>query len=250
MSLLRRRALMLSKPSTPWDALVASLSPRLWLKFNETSGTVAADSSGNGFNGTYTGGAAVTLNQAPIFANMGASARFGSGGYVRVADNANLRMTTQDFIVGVAFKLDGASGRGQFPKMIWKTTNYTNGHANYLLQFLRDSPNKISGRVSINGGSDYFDTPVSTTTFANATPYLVFLRRLGDKMSLWVNGVKETEATLPSPATVLRTSADPLDTMGGPGSSLDPTIAFGDEALLIVGSIDDATMAALWAARQ
>lgn len=249
MSLLRRRALMLSKPSTPWDALVASLSPRLWLKFNEASGTTAADSSGNGFNGTYTGGAAVTLNQAPIFANMGPSARFGVGGYVRVADNANLRLATQDFIVGVAFKRDGTTGQGQFPKLIWKTTNYTNGHANYLLQYLRDAPNKISGRVSFSG-TPYFDVGPSTTTFANATAYLVFLRRLGDKMSLWVNGAKEAESTLPSPSTVLTTTADPLDIMGGPGSSLDPMISFGDEALIIVDSIDDATMAALWAARQ
>lgn len=77
----------------------------------------------------------------------------------------------------------------------------------------------------------------------------MFLRRLGDKLSLWVNGAKETENTLPSPTTALTTSADPVDIMGGPGSSTDPIVGFGDEALIIPGTVSDATMAALWAAR-
>ncbi len=38
---------------TTYDAYIASLSPTLWWKAAEASGTVAADSSGNGHNGTY-----------------------------------------------------------------------------------------------------------------------------------------------------------------------------------------------------
>lgn len=38
---------------TSYNSLIASLNPALWLKLNEASGTVAADSSGHGFNGTY-----------------------------------------------------------------------------------------------------------------------------------------------------------------------------------------------------
>lgn len=249
MSLLAHHQALLAGGSNPWDELVASLSPRLWLKLDEASGTTANDASGNNNHGAYQGaaGTAYNLNQPPIYPAMGACARFESG-YVRVPNNANLQFATQDFIAGVAFKRDAATGMSQYPKLLWKTTNYSNGHANYLIQYHR-STNKVSARVSF-AGTPYFDTPSSLTTFANATPYLVFMRRLGDKLSLWVNGVKEAEATLPSPSTVLTTTADPVDIMGGPSSGTDYFLSFGDEAIIAQGSVNDATMEALWAARQ
>lgn len=43
-----------SGPTDTFAAYMASLNPLVWVRLNETSGTTAADSSGNGINGTYT----------------------------------------------------------------------------------------------------------------------------------------------------------------------------------------------------
>ena len=52
--------------------------PVAFWQLNETSGTVAADSSGNGYNGTYEG--APTLGAAPIAPGLGKSVSLAGGG--------------------------------------------------------------------------------------------------------------------------------------------------------------------------
>lgn len=65
-----------------YKATVLADSPFTYLRLNETSGTVAADSSGNGHNGTYSGG--VTLNQPGAVTEAGARAAKldGSTGFI------------------------------------------------------------------------------------------------------------------------------------------------------------------------
>lgn len=65
-----------------YSSEVLADSPFIYLHLNETSGTVAADSSGNGHNGTYNG--TVTLNQAGVVHDSGDAAVTldGSTGYV------------------------------------------------------------------------------------------------------------------------------------------------------------------------
>lgn len=227
-----------------WEAAVAALPLELWLRANETSGTTLADASGNGRTATLTG--SPPLNQAALFTNTGPCAQFGAGRYARVASVAGLQFATADFIVGLAFKRT-AAGDGSFGKLVWKTANYVSGHANYLLQYGRDT-NKVTARVS-HSGNVYFDV-TSPGTFALNTSYLVFLRRLGAEISLWVNGSKVASANLPSSSTALLTTTDPVDFMGGPTNSTDQVNAYGDELIIARGSISDTTMAALWAARQ
>lgn len=230
-----------------WEAAVIALSPLVWLQFNEISGSTFADSSGNGNVGFKQGTPA--LNQPPIFINMEASALFNSGAadqYVTIADNASLRFATGDFMVMHAFKRAGTMG-GTFPKLAWKPTDPANGFANYAMIYNK-ATDKIIGRVTHSGSTNVDAT--STTTFADATPYLVGYRRVGQEMSLWVNGTKEVFTNLPSPSTALDISGNVLDFFGGPSGGGDPFTAYGDEAIVVSGTVSDGSMAALWAARQ
>lgn len=71
--------------------VVMSLSPVGYWRLGETSGTTAADSSGNGYNGTYTNGP--TLNQVGgLTADENASASYdGSDDYVSIGNVVNLK---------------------------------------------------------------------------------------------------------------------------------------------------------------
>lgn len=68
---------------TAYDDTVLALNPVVYLKFDETSGTTASDSSGNGNDGTYNGG--VTLGAAGPAERNGVAAQFdGIDDYVSV----------------------------------------------------------------------------------------------------------------------------------------------------------------------
>jgi type II secretory pathway pseudopilin PulG len=72
-----------------YKSVVLGDSPVGYWRLDETSGTTAKDSSGNGNNGTYSGG--VTLNQQSILSDGNAAATFdGSSGYVEIPYNASL----------------------------------------------------------------------------------------------------------------------------------------------------------------
>lgn len=73
-----------------YDSDILALSPLAYWKLNETSGTAAADSSGNGRGATYYG---ATLNQAAIAPGLGASARFASASSAYANSNATLTGT-------------------------------------------------------------------------------------------------------------------------------------------------------------
>ena len=63
-------------------AAIMALTPAAYWKLDETTGTTAADSSGNGLNGTYTG--TVTLG--------GAEGPLLGGGYIEIPDAASLSL--------------------------------------------------------------------------------------------------------------------------------------------------------------
>lgn len=232
--------------ANPWSAAVAALSPVAWLEFNETSGSTFFDSSGNGHDATKMG--TPSLNQAPIFSNMGPCVLFNSGAndqYASLSDGGSFDFVTNDFLVMAAFKRNGAMA-GSFGKIIFKLIDSFFGTGNYLMQY-QASTNKVIGRVTHSTTTNVDVT--STTTFADATPYLVGLRRIGDEISLWVNGTKEATATLPSPTTALTTSANPVDCFGSTTPSSDAFTGYGDEVVIVNGTVLDATMLALWNAR-
>lgn len=72
-----------------YDAEVLADGPNGYWRFGEPSGTTAADASGNGNDGTYTGG--FTLGQAGALAAGDTAVRLnGTTGYITVPDNALL----------------------------------------------------------------------------------------------------------------------------------------------------------------
>jgi hypothetical protein len=79
-----------------YASMVLADSPAGYWRLGETSGTAAADASGHGSTGTYTGG--VTLGQAgAISGDADKSALFdGTSGYVSIADAAVLRTPTNN----------------------------------------------------------------------------------------------------------------------------------------------------------
>lgn len=85
-------ARVLVAPAVPdYNATVLADVPVAYWKLNETSGTAAADSSGNALAGTYTGG--YTLGSAPPSNAPGAVLLNGSSGYVNCGTPAALNLT-------------------------------------------------------------------------------------------------------------------------------------------------------------
>lgn len=77
--------------SSNFDGAVLADNPVMYLTLSETSGTVAADATGNGHTGTYTGG--FTLGQTgPCSDGKSAVLLDGTSGYVTVPDTAPLRL--------------------------------------------------------------------------------------------------------------------------------------------------------------
>lgn len=72
--------LLMARPLRSYQQVILADKPVGFWPLNETSGTVANDLSGNGWNGTYTGGVELA---AITFPSGGAAAKFdGSTGYV------------------------------------------------------------------------------------------------------------------------------------------------------------------------
>lgn len=71
----------LASSGSDYVSSVMGDSPLAFWRLNETSGTVAADLSGNGYNGVYTGG--FTLNQAAPGARSGVLLN-GTSGYIDI----------------------------------------------------------------------------------------------------------------------------------------------------------------------
>lgn len=246
MSLIAAQGVMMAAPSGPpppnaWQSAVAALNPILWLTFDEASGSFA-DASGNGNTGTPNNSPLRT--QAAIFANMGLSAGFESNNRsVTVASNSALQITG-DVTIAIAFKRNGTQG-SIFPKIFWKPTDYSNGRNNYGLTYVRDT-NLMVFRV--NSSLSYYDA-LSTTAFADATSYWVVGRRSGTEVSIWVNGVKEATATLPSSGAALDTSTDAIWIGGQTNDGNDQFTGSLDEPLVFDYALSDTEIADLWAAR-
>lgn len=71
MSLLAHQGFLLREQQGPpggdsYNDLVAALNPTLWWRLEETSGAVAADSSGNGLNGVLAGGDFSSYSAPPV----------------------------------------------------------------------------------------------------------------------------------------------------------------------------------------
>lgn len=226
-------------PSNPWDALVASLGPVIWFKLDE-SGSTAVDSSGNGLNGIYT---ISTVQQQPaIYANMGLCAEFVTNAAVSVASTAMLRVPG-DVTIVAAIKRNGTM-EGTFAKIMWKPTDAFNGKMNYGF-FYNKSTNKITFRV--NSAGNYFDA-LSATTFADATPYLLFGRRSAANLVIWDNGAPTGSGSIGA-SDVLDNTAGTFYVGNGDDGGRDQFTGFIDEVIMFDYALSDVELGNLWAAR-
>jgi len=125
---------------------ILSLSPTAYWRLNESSGTTATDSSGNGNNGTYI--SSVGLDVAGAFPSISdASVNFpgSTSTYVDLGDNANLRVS--NLTVSAWFKTDTVSGT-HFIINTGKDWNDTSGYMIFL------DGNDLQARVSRSSGDD------------------------------------------------------------------------------------------------
>ncbi len=85
--------------AVPYDTVVLGDNPIAYWRFDETSGTAAADATGNLHDGTYLGG--YTLAQPSAHANLGTAALFtaASFGRVRVPDSAAFDIGTSNYTI-------------------------------------------------------------------------------------------------------------------------------------------------------
>jgi hypothetical protein len=120
-----------SAPAGPYYTAVIADSPLGYWRLNETSGTVAVDSSGNGRDGTYNGG--VTLAAAGALAEGNVAAAFDG---------------TNDYV-----QLPGSWGG--LPAMTfeaWVNTNVVTGG----LQAIVSADTIAAGHFQLNGGSGFY----------------------------------------------------------------------------------------------
>ncbi len=180
----------------PYFAAQTADSPLVQLLLDEASGTTAADSSGNGRNGTYSG--AYTLGSAPIGSNGTASTAF-AGGRVTVADAA--WMDTDSWTVEA---------------LIYSTTaNYyrnwaarDNGGAERLWMGLLEGgkPGDLACNTS---NTIYYNAATAGSAFSLNTAYHVTIRwdSATHKFEAFTNGTLQFAATTTGTA---KTGAQPI----------------------------------------
>lgn len=110
-----------------WTTEVAADTPELWWEFNETSGIVAADSSGNGHTGTYVN--TIQFEEPSLITGSPSSAIYMStatNGYIQSDDNfADTDYTTDGMTLEVVFASPNVSGNEYSQFIGWDNDDYT-----------------------------------------------------------------------------------------------------------------------------
>lgn len=211
----------------------------LWLKLDETAGTVAMDSSGNGGNGTLTGGGVWSTDSV-----AGRALRLnGTNSVLTVPDSAMIEPRSA-FTLSYWFKANSfnPAGAGLVSKRNAPTDN------NSFTSFLQGNPSDAAYRkinVDINGNGSRFG---STTLINLGTWYhvaIVFDGALpaAERSKLYINGLldatgAQTFASVPDFTSSLRLGL----THSGASTWFDGWI---DEVRFFRRSLDPAEIAAL-----
>jgi hypothetical protein len=163
-----------------YDIEVLSDSPEAYWKLNDTTGTTAVDSSGNGRDGTYVGG--YTLGQS--LANLDGAVQFdGSSGYISVPYGAWMNFSTawtieawiSTFAYGKVIASRGFSGSGSVP---------------YAMTLIGDASfNTTSGvGVGVYSGSTWTTSYISPN-ISLLYPYHIVGTFDGTTLRLFINGL-------------------------------------------------------------
>ena len=206
-----------------WTDAVAALSPYLWWKLDETSGTTAADSSGNSLAGTYS---SATLNQTGLIAGDS-----GGKSVTLATTAANVAKTS-----GMSYPNVGVSYA-----MTFKTsTDFTSGRifqANSLSQYLSFGVSTMTATITISVAPSLAYDP-SNLCDGNAH-FIVYVVKT-TSVELWVDGVMVASNTHAAAAATL--TAFQLKQ-----SSNNPTGQF-DDALIFTSALSSTQIGDLYTA--
>lgn len=174
-------------PASSYYDLVMSHSPLGYWRLGETSGTTAADISGNGRNGTYTG--TYTLNRPSLIPSDTANGALGCGtgtGYVNVPTGPAIPMAGKTLIFAIKM-----SSLASF-SYLSHVGNYQDTSARGLAPFIN-----TDGTISIeffHGGFRYIHFPGFAATVGTA--YRLAIRfNSNQSATLFVNGTLVSTGT-------------------------------------------------------
>jgi hypothetical protein len=184
-------------PPTYRESVLADQPAGYW-PMNETTGSVMADASGNGNNGSYEG--TVSLGQ-PGAMTVGASASVGldrQGGWATVPNAASLQLDTISIELWI-------NKRSEVEYGAYVTKNFSPGDRAgsgwfELLNHHHSGP--IEFRVTEDNG-----TLASATSLALNTWYYVVATYDGSTARIYINGKLDSSVAI---ATVPKQSGDPL----------------------------------------
>ena len=181
---------MVQAGALPGDG--ADATRALWLKLDQSSGTTASDSSGNGNNGTLSGGAAW---QPSGGMRAGALAFDGASGVVTVNDAPNLDNTSA-FTLAYWFRADQypADSAGLVSKRDGPGSN------NAYTTYLKAADKRIY--VDVDGSNNRFSSAAQVDLGVWYHVALVFNGALpsAQRVQLWINGQLDTTASETSAA--------------------------------------------------
>ena len=164
-----------------YSAEVLADSPLAYWKLDETSGTSAADSSGNGKTGTYEG--SPTLGVAPLI-SVGTSVTFGAGKDVAVASSFSIPTATSPFTFEAWIKTTTTADRP-----IIAGRNSASGNADLTLS-VQNGNLYVLTRDSSGGGLLKLTSP--GTVNDGAAHHCVATRNSSKLWTLYIDGSSVT----------------------------------------------------------
>lgn len=159
-----------------WDA-IAAISPDIWLRLNEASGSTAVN-SGSGSNGAINGsvayqqGALVDGEPSANSIQTDATGEFVECGY-SVDSNP---------VIGLCYAGTGAGN--DTARILWRTEQTNTG-----VGYLRIDQTNIE--IQLNSSSGAINTGVASSSIKDGNPHLIIVGRLtGDtsNIRMWVDG--------------------------------------------------------------
>lgn len=176
--------------ATPFHTEIMTYSPEIWLRMNETSGTTAADSSGNGLDFTITG--APTLGASRLLMDSG-NTSFNFGGSSDYLSRASVTQTISTVVIVTDMNLATAGSVSRaLSRQFYSSTFYY-----YLyLYYLNSSYYRIALQYYYGGSAQVVhsaDIPHSDETKVIAVVY--DSAQPTYKVRMFLNGVLVKENT-------------------------------------------------------
>ncbi|MDQ3155990.1 MAG: LamG domain-containing protein, partial [Actinomycetota bacterium] len=222
-------------PSSVYAIEVKADTPRAWYRLGESSGTVATDSSGNGYHGTYEGGATFNARAGLVDNDPDGAIGFdGVDDYVVVPPAAVTSLTSA---TSVAVWFEVADGAVIASSQSLFSAAPTTTHRLFLIL-------KTDGKLQFSANTGSASSAADSTAAYNdgSEHFAVGTWNGTDTVSLYVDGVLVSSDNSMAPTQ--------SDGNAGPGVRIGSSFA-GTTTSLLAGTLDEVTVydTALSAAR-